>query len=322
MAKNIHDSFGQSAMRKMAPGGIHLLLTYKCNASCDHCFLSCGPERSGLISLDEARKYLSDAVDMPYINHFFIEGGEPFLYPELLNGMAAEITARGYWLGVLTNGFWACSDISARDALAPLEAAGIGSLGVSTDAWHNRYVPIERAERAVRIAGEMGLDADLMVCTGGPEHSSVRDRLKEDGYDFYTSDLICRGRASGSPPCRTGTHEWNSLTRCSATFGGDSRVHIGPDGEIHLCQGLLLGRDARKEPLADIFAQFRLEDHPLCAALDSGGPAALARLAMEFGFIPESGYTDGCQLCHEARRHLLEHFPRLIGPTEMYAAPR
>jgi len=305
----------------MKPSGIHLLLTYKCNASCEHCFLNCGPGRSGTIPIDLVRKYAGDAADAPYVNHFFIEGGEPFLHPGLLREAVGEIIGRGYWLGVLTNAFWASSDARASEVLEPLAAAGLGSLGISTDAWHERFVPVEYAERAARIAGGLGIDADLMVCSGGPGGETVIDRLREDGFDAYTSGVVCRGRASVSAECQVNNHPWDRLTECSASFGGNSRVHLGPDGHIHLCQGLLTGFDARNEPLADIFARFDPAAHPLAAALERGGPAALADLAMEHGYKPRAGYTDGCQLCFEARRYLIGFYPRLIGPPEIYDVP-
>lgn len=315
----------------MKPSGIHLLLTYKCNASCEHCFLSCGPSRGGLISVEEARKYVADAASTKYINHFFIEGGEPFLYPEILRAAVAEIEAAGYWLGVLTNAFWAISDAKAREVLEPLAAAGLDSIGISTDSWHERFVPAERAETAARIARELGIDVDIMVCSGG---SGGSGRGSEDGagggsgggavartipgFEAYSSPVICRGRASSSRECSIRTHPWKKLNKCGATFGGSSRVHLGPEGQIHLCQGLLLGRDARRQPLADIFAGFKVKDHDICAALEKGGPAALARLAQEYGFVLQEAYADGCQLCFEARRYLRPHFPDLIGPAEMY----
>lgn len=305
-------------VNNMQPSGIHLLLTYKCNASCDHCFLSCGPSREGLISLDEVRKYVEDATAAPYINHFFIEGGEPFLYPRLLRDAVAEITARGFWLGILTNGFWATSEREACVSLEPLVEAGLSSIGISTDAWHNRFVPVERAELAARVAGEMGLDANLMACTGGADGETVLARIRKDGLDISPSPVSCRGRAATSDECQTKNHKWQKLTDCPEPFGGSSRVHLGQDGQIHLCQGLLLGHDARQKPLVEIFADFKVEDHPVCAALSAGGPAALARLAASYGFVSRDKYADGCQLCYEARRHLMPHYPHLIGPAEMF----
>ncbi|MBE0429696.1 MAG: radical SAM protein [Thermoleophilia bacterium] len=317
----------------MKPGGIHLLLTYKCNASCGHCFLSCGPSRDGVIPIEDTRKYIAGAGSAGYISHFFIEGGEPFLYPGLLAATVAEIKAAGYWLGLLTNGFWAVSDSRAREMLEPLAAAGLDYVGISTDTWHESFVPPELAERAALAAQETGIETDLMVCSAGsgdaheapaagPGHKPVIDRLRRQGLEAYSSPVICRGRAAASRECSIRAHPWEKLKKCGSTFGGKSRIHLGPGGQIHLCQGLLLGSDARSRPLPEIFEAFKVKNHPVCRALDRGGPAALARLAAGYGFVPEDAYADGCQLCFEARRFLMPRFPDLIGPAEMYEAAR
>jgi len=302
----------------MRPNGIHLLLTYKCNASCGHCFLSCGPRRKGVMTAAEAIKYMDDSLQTGYIGHFFVEGGEPFLYPEILTSVVKAAQGRGIWIGALTNGFWASSEAKAKERLAPLARAGLASLGVSTDAWHSEFVPVENAERAAKAATAMSIEADLMVCKGGPADDAVLSQLSRDGFEFYTGGIVCRGRAAGISACALGESDWRSLTTCHATFGGSSRVHIGPFGDIHLCQGLLLGVDAREEPLADIFGGFDPSRHPICSVLEAGGPAALARFAAGYGFEPRERYADDCQLCFEARRYLRPYFPRLLGPAEGY----
>lgn len=268
--------------------------------------------------VDEAVKYLIDAQETSYINHFFVEGGEPFLYPDLLLSIVREANARGYWIGALTNAFWAVSDERARQVMEPLAEAGLQSLGVSTDAWHREFVSIERAERAVMVAGSLGIETDLMVCSGGSGAEGVFAQLRKDGFEVYASRVVCRGRASSSEACQTEANNWRSFDHCSESFGGRSRVHIGPFGEIHLCQGLLLGSDARRRPLAEIFADSNPADHPICDSLISGGPTALAELAQDYGFAPKTGYADGCQLCFEARRYLRGYFPKFIGPDELY----
>lgn len=302
----------------MRPNGIHLLLTYKCNASCGHCFLSCGPRRKGVMAADEAIEYMDDSLKAGYISHFFVEGGEPFLYPETLTSVVEAAKERGIWIGALTNGFWAFSEAKAKETLAPLARAGLASLGISTDAWHSEFVPVENAERAAKTATALGIEADLMVCRGGPTSEAVLAGLLRDGFGFHAGNVVCRGRAADSSACASPEKDWRALSTCHATFGGDSRVHIGPFGEIHLCQGLLLGEDAREKPLADIFASFDPARHPICSALGEGGPAALARFAADYGFKPSERYTDSCQLCFEARRHLQPYFPDLLGPAEVY----
>jgi len=302
----------------MKPSGLHLLLTYKCNASCGHCFLSCSPQQKGTMSAEEAEGYIDQATKIPYVNHLFIEGGEPFLYPDIVRAIVKKATDKGFWIGVLSNGFWAISEEKAREVLSPLIEAGLTNLDISTDAWHDEFVPVERAERAVKVAQELGVEAELMVCAGGINESSVLSKLKADGFDVSPSGIVCKGRASSSELCSIEEVPWDKLVSCGVRFGGGSRVHIGPYGGIHICQGLLAKGDARGKPLKEIFKSFDLKDQPICTALSNGGPAELARLAKEYGFEAKEAYADGCQLCFEARSYLQKFFPNEIGPPGIY----
>jgi len=279
--------------------GLHLLLTYKCNARCRHCFLNSGPDRAELYSPAFAREIVAEAVRIASVDHIFIEGGEPFLYPELMLTVIDRASEAGIWVGALTNGFWAVSKEKARDVLKPLIAAGLQSLSLSTDAWHEEFVPAERVETARVAAEALGIETDIMICRA--------------------ADVVCRGRAS-SALCSSGALDWESLTVCGERLQSPGRVHIGPSGEIHLCQGLLIGTTAAARPLGKILADYKAEKHPIAARLIKGGPAELARFAAEYGWQPQPGYTDGCQLCFEVRRYLRRRFPRLIGPKAVFAA--
>jgi hypothetical protein len=270
------------------------------------------------MDVKSASKYLTEAVKLPYLNHFFIEGGEPFLYPEILKTILKEASSKGFWIGVLTNGFWATSDKKAKEVLIPLLKAGLIYLGISTDAWHSQFIEVDKPERAAKIARQLGIEVDLMVCSGGPNSEKVFSKLNNDGFSFHPGKVRCRGRAFSSQACQDNKHYWKTLNKCLEDFGGSSRVHIGPNGEIHLCQGLLLGENSRFKPLSKIFANFSLNNHPICAALQQGGPAELAKFAKKFGFMPQPNYTDGCQLCFEVRSYLKAYFPKLIGPKELY----
>ena len=302
----------------MKPSGLHLLLTYKCNASCGHCFLSCSPDQKGTMSAEEAEKYIDQAAKIKYVNHLFIEGGEPFLYPDTVRAIIKKATDKGFWVGLLSNGFWAVSDEKAKEVLVPLVEVGLTNLDISTDAWHSEFVPLERAERAVRVAKELDVEAELMVCAGGVNESSVLSKLKTDGFDVTPGRIVCKGRAAVSDICTVEKEPWEKLTGCGVEFGGGSRVHVGPYGGIHICQGLLAKGDARIQPLKKIFSSFDLKDQPICAALDRGGPAELARWAKEYGFKVKDAYADGCQLCFEARRYLQKLFPDEIGPPGIF----
>lgn len=285
----------------MTVSGIHLLVSYKCNARCRHCFLSAGPDHSRVISRERALTLIGEACELPEIDHLFLEGGEPFLFPELVLELVEAASLGGLWVGMLSNGFWAHSRSAAVDRLTPLAAAGLRSLSISTDSWHEEFIPKEKALRAAAIAQELGLSADIMSCN--PQNS----------------DVVCRGRAVDSLGC-TGEYDWAELVDCSERLAAPTRIHIGPDGEVHLCQGLLLGRSVGDAPLGDVIAAYAPGDHPLVSRLSAGGPAALADFARESGWRPSGLYRDPCHLCFEVRAFLRGRYPELIGPPEIYPA--
>ncbi len=64
--------------------GIHFLLTYKCNFSCDHCFLYSGPYARGVFTLNQLNDIMADAKTMETVDTIYFDGGEPFLYYPVL----------------------------------------------------------------------------------------------------------------------------------------------------------------------------------------------------------------------------------------------
>ncbi len=302
--------------------GLHLLLTYKCTAHCRHCFLNAAPNRGEVYTEELAQKVVDEASEIATIDHLFIEGGEPFLYPELMSFVIGSATKRGLWVGALTNGFWAFSQSKAREILRPLVAAGLKSLSISTDAWHEEFVPIDRVKMAVDAAQALGLDVDVMVCRGDPANSGLEDEVQRIEASLASAPVLsggvaARGRGSSAANLDE-TQDWKQLTDCSESLRDPSRVHIGPGGEIHLCQGLLIGESMEEKRIKNIFDGYRPKRNPLISNLIEGGPAALARFAWRYGWRPRSSYADGCQLCFEVRSLLRERFPLFLGPAVVY----
>jgi hypothetical protein len=93
-------------------------------------------------------------------------------------------------------------------------------------------------------------------------------------------------------------------------------VHLDPFGNLHVCQGILLG-NLFQTPLKAICETYDPEVHPVIGPLLQGGPAQLARI---HGLAPEANslYADACHLCYETRRRLRNQFPEALGPDMMY----
>jgi len=59
----------------MSLTGIHLLLTYKCNAECDHCFVWGSPFLEGTMTLEGIGAIYDGAKELGTVERVYFEGG-------------------------------------------------------------------------------------------------------------------------------------------------------------------------------------------------------------------------------------------------------
>lgn len=109
--------------------------------------------------------------------HFSISGGEPFLEFARLQRLTMHGSSLGAVVGCVTNGSWATNDGVARSKLAALKASGLSLLAVSTSRFHQQFVKRERVDRALRVAGEVGLRTALKCAVTATDAES--DRLED-----------------------------------------------------------------------------------------------------------------------------------------------
>ena len=92
------------------------------------------------------------------------------------------------------------------------------------------------------------------------------------------------------------------------------RVHIDPYGNVHICQGIVLGNLLEK-PLQKIATEFNPRQHPILGPLIIGGPV---ELACSRGVAQRERYADACHFCYEVRDSLRARFPEILRPPEIY----
>ena len=279
--------------------GLHLLLTYRCTHECDHCFVYSSPRAQGTFSLARIGQALDQAADVGTVKQVYFEGGEPFLYyPLLLAGLAAA-RDRGFETGVVTNAFWAETVADAEVWLRPLRDLGVGNVSVSDDAFHHGPNADTPGRRALEAAQLLGMQAGAIRVPAPEEGAGVR----------------FRGRAADTLASARPRAPWDSFRACpDEDLRAPERVHLDSLGNVHLCQGLLLG-NAWESPLVRLLAQYAPESHPICGPLLRNGPAGLAR---EHGSEHEEDYVSACHLCYRMRAGLLDRFPDELGPRQVY----
>ncbi len=295
----------------MKLSGLHFLLTYQCTFECDHCFAWGSPSQHGVMKLADIRRFLQQAKETGTITSVYFEGGEPFLYyATLLKGvwMAARM---GFSVGIVSNAFWATSQQDARVALHPFREK-LNNISVSSDLYHYDELFSRQASYASEAAQELGIGVGT-ISVAKPEETNVE---KVSGQlPEQLSGVMYRGRAVEKLAARATKFPWEQFTACPhENLREPGRVHLDPFGNLHLCQGLVIG-NLCAQSLREICEGYEPEAHPLVGPLLAGGPAELVR---HYQLPHEQAYADACHLCYESRRLLRERFPDQLGPDEMY----
>jgi hypothetical protein len=294
--------------------GLHILLTYQCLSECDHCFVFGGPHAEGAFTLARVREALDQAQRLRTITRIFFEGGEPFIYYPLLVEAVRDARSRGFEVGIVSNAYFATSPEDARRALEPLIAAGLTDISFSDDALHFGEVGETPARRALAAAAELGLAADPL----GTAKPCVQVPVGADGNPGeaeVAGDVMFRGRAVEKLTAGLPRRPWESFTDCPhEELAEPGRVHLDPFGHVHLCQALLMG-NLWETPLRQMVSAYVPHKHPIIGPLLRGGPAQLIR---DFDVAHEPSYVDACHACYSARRALIDKFPALLAPRQVY----
>lgn len=280
---------------------LHLLLTYRCNYSCSHCFVWGSPTQTGTMTTADIRRIFEEAVTLGTIRRIYFEGGETFLYyPLLLDGVRMARQS-GFEVGIVTNAYWANSEDDARTWLEPL-AGNIVDLSISSDVYHGSGRGTDRPGIAGRVAGDLGIPASFISVAAPGEETSER------------APVHYRGRAvtlAGRVPASN----WERFDQCPwEDLAQPERVHVDAFGHLHVCQGISIG-NLFERSLRDIMRDYTPGAHPIVGPLLAGGPAEIVR---HYGLDHADGYADHCHLCYAARCALRNRFPGELAPDQMY----
>lgn len=285
-----------------------LTVSFRCNARCRICLSNCGPARQRILTVDEAIHIIDQAAELDTVVDVGFAGGEVFLpscYPVMLD-TARYIAARfGTPLSASTNAFWAKDRAAATKILEPLVQAGLSTLLVSCDEFHQETIPLERVGIALSVAEEMGVRLTVQTIRrrNSPRAKDYRDRLGLADTDIRWIDnpLTPVGRALTAIP--SGDLELRPeipIGHCTVL----RILIIDPNGTVRPCcgAGLVVDRLAVgniwSEGLAPIIR--RIEVDPVLTTLGLwGGPLGLARQLAVLGrpqFV-ERKYTSACHAC-------------------------
>ncbi|MBN1345301.1 MAG: radical SAM protein [Phycisphaerae bacterium] len=317
-----------------------LLTTYSCNARCAFCYVWGAPELGQAMSPDDAVAYWRQLDRVAAIDGRSIEihiaGGEPFGQWDNLLAILQAAADAGLPPAqkVETNANWATDDDLTRRRLTALHAAGLRRIDVSTDVYHQEFVPVDRVRRCVAIAREIfGPDGvrvrweaflnEPVIVSG--MHPPDRDRAFVEAQSRIRERMTGRAAFQVAPLLAQHPIERFEGRHCLKELLKSKHIHVGPDGSVFpgVCGGILLG-NARHEPLDEMWHRLadRWRDEPILAPLVHEGPLALAERASRAGYEPRpAGYASKCHLCTHVRQFLFERgeVPGHLGPSACYS---
>jgi MoaA/NifB/PqqE/SkfB family radical SAM enzyme len=290
---------------------VGLLLTFHCQASCAHCILRAGPDRHEEANLEDARNWIRQIAS--YRNHYVcvlsLTGGEPFSNLKLLRKVMEFATECKLYVSVVTNGFWATKRETAKQLLQSLPE--ICFLSISTDVYHQKYVPFEHVKNAIWATQECEIPYYVSIVTentSDADYQRVNSEILEltAPENIRTGITFPVGRASQmTSQLRYSLSDEPPKEACQAA----SSPCIFPDGRVYGCIGPLIGLqhehplllgNLRETSLAEILD--RSETNVVLHALRLWGPNRLISLLREAGLgqrLPIK-YVEGsvCNACY------------------------
>lgn len=286
--------------------------TSRCNAACDHCAADSGPLRREQLPKTRALRCIDRAAGVG-ISSIGLTGGEVFLYFDDLVEILGHANELGMSGLVDTNGFWATSLPEALARLSELAGHGLRYLRLSTDRYHQEFVPLPRVVNALQAARELGIRASVTVCYLRDDPTTLATVAAVSGLasNITFQPISACGRASDMPPESMVLRPFAEVGKpCDAL----TAPAISPAGRVSLCCAPPLYLDdelARRSPLVLGWLDEEPLDAILCRAREDpflrllaahGAGYIVSRLnALESGFysVRDEGYASTCDLCVE-----------------------
>ncbi|WP_455685002.1 radical SAM protein [Thomasclavelia sp.] len=123
-----------------------LLYTKKCTAACEMCCFSCSPEETEKIEFDDAVRYIKEISEFKQFKSVGLTGGECMMYYEEILELIRLAHSKKLKVSLSTNGFWARTLNETNKIIDELIDAGLTTMTVSIDEYHQKYIPVENVK--------------------------------------------------------------------------------------------------------------------------------------------------------------------------------
>jgi len=186
------ESWLDKAGEKVVPGHVQILLTYRCNLRCSHCYLHGTHERE--LTANQWRDVL---VDLRESGTFIIaySGGELFLHDEWQRILTETRNAR-FLVRIITNGTLITKNVASILALLGVSQVGITLFALDAGV-HDSITGISGSHRstmnAIANLEKHGVPIQIktpIMLSNYSEYSSLHRWTEEQGFDAQIDTTI------------------------------------------------------------------------------------------------------------------------------------
>lgn len=143
--------------------GCGILLTENCNARCKMCCDSRGLVRGKTLTIEELDLILKNIKECPSIDLIGVTGGEPMLYPDLVEHIINFDYGRKVGITIKTNGFWG-KDINKARNFIERNKSKIKMISFSYDQFHKEFIDLQNILNIVDIANDLEVSTEIVGC--------------------------------------------------------------------------------------------------------------------------------------------------------------
>ncbi len=219
---------------------IGLLLTENCNARCKMCCDKRGQVKGHTLTREELNLILKRIRDYTPIESIGITGGEPMLYPDLVEYLFQYDFGRIMNFSIKTNGFWGAHKANARKFLKK-NRGKIASISFSYDEFHREFIQIEPIKNIIELCTDLKIHTEVVGCflRDSTTPGEILDEFGEYAYltKILYQPVIKTGAAKDFPDNKiiklidTEKHD----IKCMITTIQDYSLAITPKLDVYPC---------------------------------------------------------------------------------------
>jgi organic radical activating enzyme len=285
--------------------------TTHCNAKCSMCYQSVGPkglDQWGRAALnpEEVERVIREAISIKSLGRrFHIAGGESFLKIDEVIHLIKVAREVGFTnISTTTNAFWAKKTERADEICRRIKTAGLTSMEVSWDYWHQPYINAQAIDNCILACARFNIQLNLRVLT-------TRSHSAEEALRHLNSrSLDLTGEISSCPVFPTGRAK-NEIPAEDIFSSGDLsgschhmlNLTVNALGNVAPCcagadqtDGLSFG-NIRKQSIAEIAE--RMQASPLLRVLVFQGVSSFLPILQQHAISPVGDHANICHLCFE-----------------------